>query len=431
MSESPDLLARAFTKLAAARARLVLERPFIGSLSLHLGFRAGDPQWCETLATDARSVHFNPAFVEAVAFPDLQFWLAHEALHCALGHFARRDHRIKRRWDVACDHAVNHMLRDDGFVPPAGALLDPMFRGLSAEEIYPLIPDTTGERSFDRHAFDRDDHGGLAGYLGELRLRDGHRARAASPTAGEGGTAGAAAHEDAWDDAGSEARRHRPDGQRDLHVEGMGDPLALEQLWKSRLAAAAQAAREAGRLGESWLRRLERLLEPTLPWRALLARYVYALAQEDYTFQRPPRRDGVALLPRLAKGSIRLVAVLDTSGSITETELGEFAAELDALKAQASAHLTVHACDERLAADGPWNFSAWEQVVLPSGIGGGGGTRFTPVFDWVERDGLTPDLLIYFTDAMGEFPERPPAYPVLWLVKGQGEVPFGERVQLA
>lgn len=431
MNDTADVLARAFTKLAAARARLVLERPFIGSLSLHLAFRAADPEWCATLATDAHSVHFNPAFVDEVAFGDLQFWLAHEALHCALGHFARRDHRIKRRWDVACDHAVNHMLRDDGFVPPPEALLEPMFRGLSAEEIYPLIPVETAEQSFDRHVFDRDDQGGLAGYLGERRLREELRTRATSPTEGEGGAPPPEAAEDAWDDAGSEGRRHRPDGHRDLRVEGMGDPLALEHLWKSRLAAAAQAAREAGRLGESWLRRLERLLEPTLPWRALLARYVYAAAQEDYTFQRPPRRDGAALLPRLAKGSIRLVAVLDTSGSITEGELGEFAAELDALKAQVSAQLTVHACDERLAADGPWTFSAWEQVRLPAAVGGGGGTSFVPVFDWVEREALAPDLLIYFTDAMGEFPALAPPYPVLWLVKGNGPVPFGERVQLA
>jgi predicted metal-dependent peptidase len=211
----------------------------------------------------------------------------------------------------------------------------------------------------------------------------------------------------------------------------MGDPLALEQLWKSRLAAAAQAAREVGRLGDAWLRRLERLIEPPLPWRALLARYVFAAAQEDYTFQRPSRRDGPAILPRLARGSIRLIAVLDTSGSITERELSEFASELDALKSQVSAELTVHACDERLAEGGPWTFSAWEQVRLPDAIGGGGGTRFTPVFDWIDREALTPDLLVYFTDAMGEFPDTPPTYPVLWLVKGGGAVPFGERVQLA
>ena len=71
-----------------------------------------------------------------------------------------------------------------------------------------------------------------------------------------------------------------------------------------------------------------------------------------------------------------------------------------------------------------------EAIQKPQNWSGGGGTRFTPIFDWVEREGRAPDALIYFTDAMGEFPEREPAYPVLWLVKGCGKVPWGTRIQL-
>jgi hypothetical protein len=37
---------------------------------------------------------------------------------------------------------------------------------------------------------------------------------------------------------------------------------------------------------------------------------------------------------------------------------------------------------------------------------------------------------VYFTDALGEFPTVPPEYPVVGLVKGNGKVPWGERVQL-
>lgn len=423
--------AQALKKLAAARARLVLDRPFIGALSLHLGLRAADPGACPTLATDGRCVHFNARFVEEAPFDELQFWLAHQALHCALGHFARRAHRVRRRWDVACDHAVNLMLHDDGFVLPPGALANPDFRGLSAEEIYPLVPGDTTERSFDGHSFERfDDRGGLAGLLGEQRLGAHERSGRMSASAGEVGEPMPQAEDDSWDDAGAALRRHRPAGADETRAEALGDPLALEQLWKGRLASAAQAARDAGRLGETWLRRLEHLIEPTLPWRALLARYVYAMAHEDYSFRRPPRREGAALLPRLSHGAMQLVAVLDTSGSITGQELAEFGAELDALKSQVCAHLTVHACDERLAAGGPWTFAAWEPVVLPAELPGGGGTRFTPVFDWIAAEGLAPDLLIYFTDAQGEFPAMPPSYPVVWLVKGRAPVPFGERVQL-
>ncbi len=41
-----------------------------------------------------------------------------------------------------------------------------------------------------------------------------------------------------------------------------------------------------------------------------------------------------------------------------------------------------------------------------------------------------PAILVYFTDADGEFPAREPNFPVIWLVKGKNCVPWGQRVQL-
>lgn len=434
MDAVPDPVASAHARIAAARARLVLDRPFIGALTLHLVPSAVPADVCDTLGTDGRRLWFHAPFVAGLSPAHLRFWIAHVALHCALGHFARRQHRVRARWDVACDHAVNLLLQADGLDPPGDALADPAFAELPAEQIYPLVPEHTQDAPLDRHDVGRDAAGGgLAGYLDERSIAQGDRGGATSASPGAHGESVAddgSADDEGWDDAGNIGRRHRPTGQHDVAAMGLTDPQALEQLWKSRLATAAQAAREAGRLGQSWQRVLERLIEPVLPWRALLARYVVSAAREDYTFQRPPRRDGTAILPRLARGSLRIVAVLDTSGSITRQELAEFAAELDALKAQVRAEVTVHACDERLAPEGPWHIDPWDTVTLPASLPGGGGTRFTPVFEWIDRALLAPDLLIYFTDAQGEFPAAPPPYPVLWLVKGRGEVPFGERVAL-
>lgn len=425
-----DAVERARRRLAAARTRLVLERPFLGTLTLHLQLEPDDGPDCPTFATDARNLWFNPAFVESASQRDLQFWLAHEAMHCALGHFARRAHRVRRRWDVACDHAVNLLLVADGLALPPGALANPAFATLSAEQIYPMVPADTAEVPGDRHWFDRAAGGGLPGYLGSDSPGTPVEGPAGSRAPDGAGHPEAEEDPDAWDDAGPARRRHRPGRPAATPASGRLAPQSLEQAWQGRLATAAHAAREAGRLGQSWARVLETLLEPQLPWRALLARYVSALAREDYTFQRPARRDAAALLPRLARGAMRVVAVLDTSGSITAAELDEFASELDALKAQVRAELIVHACDERLAGDGPWTFGPWDPVVLPASLSGGGGTRFTPVFEWIGTQALPPDVLVYFTDAQGEFPEAPPPYPVVWLVKGRAEVPFGERIQL-
>ena len=412
------------TKLHAARTRLILDRPFIGALVMHLRLRAADAAWCETTATDARAFYYNPDFIAGLTLPETQFVLAHEAVHCALGHFARRQHRTRRRWDVACDHAANLLLEADGLKPLPGTLANPDFQGLSAEEIYPLIPPDTPERTLDRHLFDEQ-------FRDQVAQGSGARGASRPVAAKKGGEAVGAdadprAAADHWDDAGNETR----------HSKGMvlpspePDASELARRWKSRVVSAAQQARGAGKLADSWLRLVDGLIEPQLPWRVLLARYLMTAARDDYSFQRPSRREGDALLPRLASDQLELAVVLDTSGSIGAEELAQFAAEVDALKGQVRARVTLHACDERLDPRGPWEFQPWEALQLPPDMSGGGGTRFTPVFEWIAASRRRPDLLLYFTDAQGEFPHHAPGFPVIWLIKGRGKVPWGERIQL-
>ena len=420
-----DAAVRAQERLATARARLVLERPFTGMLALHLQPVPAGPPGCSSLGSDGRHLWYSPAFVLAASLAELQFWLAHVALHCALGHGARRGPRERLRWDLACDHAVNLLLHDDGMTLPAGAVADPGWRGLGAEEIYPLVPPVAGREPLDHH--DWAPGSGDTGLREAAVAAGGGQARAEAAAPAQAPSAGVDSG-DGWDDAGHEPRRHAPAAPPVSPMPGVD--AGADSLWRQRLTTAADAARQAGRLGPSWERALAAGARPALPWRTLLARFVAAVAREDFTFARPPRREGPALLPRAARGGLRLVAALDTSGSIGAAELDAFVAELDALKAQVSATLLVHACDERLSAAGPWRFEPWEPVRLPSGLDGGGGTRFTPVFDWIEREGVAPDALLWFTDALGEFPPGPPAYPVLWLVKGPARVPFGERVTL-
>ncbi|MPZ42343.1 MAG: hypothetical protein GEV05_02885 [Betaproteobacteria bacterium] len=403
-------------QLAAARARLILDKPFIGVLLLHLPFEAAG--WCETVATDARRIYYSPDYIQRLDARQTQFVLAHQALHCALGHFARRGHRLREPWDAACDYAVNLLLVEEGLPPVLGALVDARFRGLSAEEIYPLLAAHGSERAFDTHLFDATAARGIA--LVGQGAEDAASGDASDGVAAEGTSTALDS------DAAPQSRRNRGGGGETQAPLLPEDDLARR--WQMRFALAAQQARHAGRLSASWQRLLSVALEPPLPWRALLARFLAARAQEDYTFQRPPRRESDIFLPRLRSESMEVHAVLDTSGSIGDTELSAFAAEIDALKGQVRARVTVHACDRALAADGPWTFEPWQPIVLPDRLSGAGGTDFRPVFEWLQTSAANPDALVYFTDACGEFPGQPPPYPVLWLVKGNAEVPWGERI---
>ncbi len=422
-------LKEVMTRLGAARTRLILEKPFIGALVMHLPLTAADPAWCETVATDARAFHFNPDYIAQLTLAETQFVLAHEAMHCALGHFARRSHRTRRRWDVASDYAVNQLLVDEGLKAPAGALLNPDFRGLSAEEIYPHIPPDTEEATLDRHVFDESAAKEPPPAAGAGRGQpDEHEARNGTGAADHADD-WADARGDAWDDAGDERRTRRSAAKPPVEP-GPVEREALMREWQGRMASSAQQARRAGRLGQSWLRLIDALIQPQLPWRVLLARFMISAARDDYSYQRPSRRDGPAVLPRLASGEVNLLVALDTSGSVSSEELAQFVAEVDALKGQIRARVTLQACDEALDPAGPWTFQAWEPIALPQRVHGSGGTSFVPVFDWVAREQLRPDLLLYFTDAEGEFPPAPPDFPVIWLVKGRARVPWGERIQL-
>ncbi len=408
-------------KLTAARAWLIIDKPFLGALVLRLPLVEGDPKWCRSTATDAKSLYYNRDYIDSLTFEQTKFVLAHEALHCALAHFARREHRNKRRWDIACDLAINPALVADGLQPAPNALLMDGFTDMAAEEIYPYIQENSEQEPHDQHVYDDT----------QQPQDQPHT----TPPPGE------ARESQPKDEAGSGATQDAdkpPRKSANPEQGGVSQPPplsatereALAQQWQQRLAGAAQQAMQAGKFGGSVARLVEHLLQPQLPWRMLLARYLSSMARDDYSFLHPSRREGSAILPGLRSSHVDVVVALDTSGSITNEEMQEFLSEANAIKGQVGARITLHACDEALAPNGPWVFEPWEEVRLPESLAGGGGTRFTPVFDWVARQDRQPDLLVYFTDAKGEFPDKEPSYPVLWLVKGKTQVPWGQRIQL-
>ena len=395
------------TKLSAARTRLILDKPFLGALVLRLPMKAANPKWCATTATDARAFYYNPHYIESLSLDQTQFILAHEALHCALSHFVRREHRNRKRWDLACDLAINPLLVKDGLKPPPNALMMDQFEGMTAEEIYPFTDEFEDEETLDQHLYDKEEGEGAQGSGGS---------GAPQEQQGEGGSS-----QEPDENLGG-ADRPPPLGETER------EQLAVQ--WQQRLAGAAQQAMRAGKLGGGLARLVDYLLQPQLPWRMLLARYMTAIARDDYNYTRPSRREGSAILPSLRSSQVDVVVALDTSGSVSPEEIREFVSEIDAIKGQVRARITLLACDAQLSEDGPWTFEPWEAFRLPKEFRGGGGTRFTPVFDWVAGQDRAPDLLIYFTDAKGEFPKREPGFPVLWLVKGKAKVPWGQRVQL-
>ncbi|MGV6859275.1 MAG: DUF2201 family putative metallopeptidase [bacterium] len=449
-------------KIISARTKLILEKPFLGALVMRLPMKAAGT-WCKTTATDARHFYYNPEYIAELRPGELQFTLAHEALHCGLSHFARRGHRNKMRWDVSCDYAINPLLIDEGLTAPPGTLLERSYRDMSAEEIYPYIDENPEVETLDQHVYDQgsSEDGGNPDTPNndsdapppDNAPKNKDQSKPQQKTQPEPEPRESSNSNDQPSDTEETTQAEKQPAESETaeadtqpgENTGQGElappppPLTpqekedLQVQWQQRLAGAAQQAIQAGKMGGAMKRMIDHMLQPQLPWRMLLARYVNGLARDDYSYSRPTTRRGghdSAIFPSLRSTQANLVVAIDISGSVTNKEMGNFLSEVNAIKGQMRARITLLACDARLTEEGPWTFEPWEEFALPQKFLGGGGTNFTPVFKWCEAQDQQPDLLLYFSDGRGTFPPHQPAFPVIWLIKGKEKVPWGQRIQL-
>ena len=418
-------------KLTRARVQLLLAQPFFGTLSLRLKLVPGD---LPTMATDGARIVYNPAFVDELKPAELEGTLAHEVMHCALGHQCRRGERDPRLWNEAADLAINPILISNGFTLPAGALIDPAFKNLSAEEIYARLSrrKTEGGTAPKQAPQQTNAGGGTASSPQATRgsgpcnaksdlssksapEQDGQTtSEAAGPEPSEPGGLGEVV--DATDEQGQTASP--AEKRRQEHEWGI---------------AAEQALRSAKACGHDPIgieRPLTESRQSQQDWRAILRDFVAATAPSDYRWTPPNRRyiaSGLYLPSVERRGLGEVVIAVDTSGSIGKREHEQFAAEISAIfeETQPEAIHVVY-CDA--AVQCVQQFGPAEPVQLEPK--GGGGTDFRPAFEWVAENDFAPVCLIYLTDlCCDSFPETP-EYPVLWVTDSRRTAPFGETVRI-
>lgn len=401
-------------RLTKARTQLMLDKPFLGNLVLRLPLVVAD-SWCKTSATDAKNFYYNPQFINTLNSHQIKFVLIHEALHCALTHFARRGNRVKHRWDLACDFAINPLLVKEGFHPPIDVPIFQQYSGMIAEEIYPMIDDNLNQEPMDQHLYDNQaiDNSKISrGGLREDQLQKESEQSLSDSTSND-------------NQQGSALKLAQP--PLSLQADEI-EKLATQ--WQKNLASSAQLAKQAGKFDGEFAKLVDFFLQPQVSWQSLLARYISTFARNDFSYSRPSRRSGEVIFPSLKSHHIDVAIAIDTSGSISQQEVNEFVAEVDAIKAIMHASITLFACDDKLSKASPWRFETWDELRFPASLGGGKGTNFNPVFDYIATQGCACDVLVYFTDAKGQFPDATPNYPVMWLVKGKERIPWGSRIQL-
>jgi predicted metal-dependent peptidase len=405
-------------KLTKARTQLLLNQPFFGSLCLRLKLVAGD---VPTMATNGKVILYSGEFVTSLTPAELEGVLAHEVMHCALAHHCRRGTRDLGLWNKAADLAINPIILDNGLTLPADALNNPDYHGLSAEEIYSrLVQDGNGGSQQSappaggQGGPGTNSPSGQPGSATSGTTAPGHINKEGTQTPVHPGAFGEVL--DATDDFGNPASEAEIERQR--------------HEWNIAAEQAVRSSKACGHEPADVNRPLHEARESKQDWRAILRDFVAATNPSDYRWSPPNRRfvsSGLYLPSVNREGVGEIVIGVDTSGSIGDEELKQFAGEISAISDQAQpAAIHVVYCDA--AVNGTQEFLPPEPVVLEAK--GGGGTDFRPVFEWVDAKGLSPVCLIYLTDLCCNAYPEPPAYPVLWVTDSRRIAPFGETVKI-
>lgn len=123
-----------------------------------------------------------------------------------------------------------------------------------------------------------------------------------------------------------------------------------------------------------------------------------------------------------------VLVAIDTSGSIDDVLLKQFASELRSIASETRpARVHVVYCDARI---GRHDVFERDDLLELHPIGGGG-TDFRPVFELAAKLDEAPVAIVYLTDLDGTFPNQAPEIPTLWATPNRKQAPFGETVSLA
>ena len=361
-------------QIGKAKAALILERPFIAALAINMPWE--ESHAIKTMATNGKRFLYNPAFVMSMSLDETKFVVAHEVYHCVFQHMFRVGLRDHKRFNQAGDYIINGVLIDDkcGSMP-AGGLYDPALvqaGGNTTDGVYNLLPQDQGDGQGNGHGEPMDD------------------CEAAE---------------------GSEAEQ-----------------AADEADMKVKIAQAAQAARMCGKLSAGEARIAGQALKPKIDYREVLQAFWTAKAKVEYTYARPARRwiDQDIYLPSLSGFQMGPVLVwVDCSGSINEETLGQFSKEILALFEDCTPErLHVGYFDSEVS-----HMDVFEREDTPHvEMHGGGGTAFSPLFEYAEKHGIEPVCCIVLTDlCCSDFGDEP-GYPVLWVSTDEGTAPWGEIV---
>lgn len=175
-----------------------------------------------------------------------------------------------------------------------------------------------------------------------------------------------------------------------------------------------------GLMPASFMSQVEKLNKPpVLSWQTILKKYVGTItANKRKTRTRLNRRqpDRFDLSGQMDDKLLKIVVAIDTSASVDDHMIAQIFNEIFAILAKRKHEITVIECDSEVQRV----YKARTTADIKLKVAGRGGTWFSPVIEYINKDKYFRDaLLIYFTDGYGESEiPRPRTYRNMWVVLG-------------
>ena len=401
-------------RLLKARIGLSLQHPFLSAAVMRLPIKdATEMPWCQTMSTDGYHVFFHAPWVAELQDDEIQGVLAHEVLHVVFGHSDRRNQRDPQNWNIACDLAINLLLKAEGLALPISGLIDLRYKGMSADQIYAELPEPIAEAGTTLLARQK-------GIEAALNSPLGRRAGGGKKITSEIG-----------------ADLHDPD---DLRISPLqdGDAPDLQSRRELRRQLVDEMRNALHGDSPAMIRQeIALATNKTINWQALLRSWLTERVRSDwsmYPFAKKHLWRGIYLPSIGVQAPGHIVFAIDTSGSMSQQDIADIAREVSSLRDMFHSRLTVVQCDatihsvEEYDADDPTPIPEKMTVI------GRGGTDFRPVFQFVENHDGTPQLVIYATDGFGDFPAHAPEIPCLWMLTAGSipaeKLPFGYAIKM-
>jgi predicted metal-dependent peptidase len=469
-----------------ARTMLIIGDPFYGALSMRMKMRPincknslEEAMLIRSCATDGKKIVYDPQFIDKLDLFECKGLLAHEVSHIALKHHFRRGKRNWHIWNAACDHIIDPILHKAGFkLPPVGkdddgnpivGHFDEELTGKSVEEAYEILlarakqeakqkKFTLGANKPDNDD-DNQDGSGLE--------PDKHMSEPEDEIQDE-------TQDNLENESENKITTVEPrfpaekgtdnDDLLDIDLEsldipnipGMGvvldAPINLAdktQVDKAdqELTIAIEQAVKAAKMHGSMPGDLDRIIgkrkQHKIDWRIVLFDFLEkSLDRGDYSWMKPSRRylgHGM-ILPGLVEEEDlpQVVVICDTSGSVSNEELGQYGAEISNVLEEFRCTFKVGYFDTQYQGDEDFSHDDLPIILKAKG---GGGTRFKPAFDWIKEEKIEAEAIIFFTDMdawdWNDVRGVTPTAPVLWLDSygdivdnDNFELPFGRHIRL-